>query len=125
MEFFITSFILFIIVYLIYFVLVIKNKKMLKKYRHSKEVLYLENKYLIPIDKIPLKKLANDLSISNSLIIIITFIISELINNLYLKLMAMFLSLFVLILIFYHILGKIYQKKYGILDTKKGKRNDK
>jgi len=96
-----------------YFLLVIKNKKQLEKYRTSKEVLYLESKYSINIDKIPNKTLAKDLSLVNSLIVAITFAVSELIDNMWLKLLVIFLVLMVLIFVSYHFVGKAYIRKYG------------
>jgi|GEM_PF-1170429 len=113
MEILIMTIIAFVLCYLMYFLLVIKNKKQLEKYRTSKEVLYLESKYSINIDKIPNKTLAKDLSLVNSLIVAITFAVSELIDNMWLKLLVIFLVLMVLIFVSYHFVGKAYIRKYG------------
>lgn len=107
------SVIAFFLCYLIYFLLVVKNPKQLAKYRHSKEVLYLEYKYNINIDKIPAKTLASNLSLANSVIVAITFGLSEFVDNIWLKLLFVFGVLLVLIIIVYHFVGKAYIHKYG------------
>lgn len=113
MDLLIMSLVAFILVYIIYYFLIIKRPKQLKKYRTSKEVLYLETKYDINIDRIPAKTLASDLALANSIIITLTFALSELVDNVWLKLLLIFVLLLVLIVIVYHFIGKVYVHKYG------------
>ena len=113
MELLIMSIIAFIVCFIMYFLLVIKRKKQLQKYRTSKEVLYLEYKYKINIDNIPIKTLATNLALVNSLIVALTFAISESIDNIWIKLIVIFATLMVLIVLIYHFVGMYYIRKYG------------
>lgn len=119
MELLITSIIVFILIYTLYYFLIIKRDKNLEKFRTSKEVLYLEYQYNINIDKIDKKVLAKNLSLANSIIITITFFISELTDNMWLKLIIMFVVLIILILVIYHFIGRYYIRKYGRKRKKK------
>ena len=113
MKFVISYCITFVIVYLIYFLFVVKRKKSIEKLKNSLEVRYLVNKYHINIEKIDLHKLAKQIALCNSLIISITFMIVLLVKNYFLKMLVAFVVLFPLILISYHILAKILLKKEG------------
>lgn len=109
----------FIFVYLIYLCLVVFRKKKLTKYRTSTEVRYLEARYNVDIDKINLKLLANTMALANAFIIANTVTIISFIDNLIIKLMVGFVVLVPMILLVYHLLGKYYQKKYGMKKKKK------
>ena len=113
MEDFIFLLVCFILVYLVYYVLIINNKKKLSKYRNSTEVIFLENRYKINIKKIEMKKLANIMAISNAFIISVTVLLIGFISNLVLKLIVGLIILIPLILIVYHFVGKSLIKKYG------------
>lgn len=103
----------FVIVYLLYFLLVINNKKKLAKYRNSTEVKFLENKYKVNIKKIEIKTLANIMALVNAFIIATTVSIIGIVDNMFLKLLVAFVVLIPLILIMYSIIGRLLVKKYG------------
>lgn len=113
MEYIVTYFITFIIVYLIYLLFVVKRKKAIKKLKNSLEVRFLINRYHIDIDKINMKSLANKIAICNSFIISTTFIVILFVKNFILKMLLGFVVFFPLILISYHILAKSLLKKEG------------
>lgn len=110
--------IFFIFVYLIYYLVVISKKNKLDKLVRSTECMYLEKKYQINVQKIPIRSLANHLAITNAFIISLTVFIVYLVNNWLLRFVLGIFILMILILICYHILGKIYQKKYKEEETK-------
>lgn len=109
----------FCIVYLVYYVVVIKRKKKLDKLVNSTECKFLQVKYNIDVTKIPIKVLANHLALINALIISIAASIIS-INIFKTNVMLQWLIKFIagivilvpLILITYNFLGKYYQKNY-------------
>lgn len=109
----------FIIVYLVYYVVVIRRKKKLEKLINSTECQFLKMKYNIDVTKIPIKVLANHLSLINALIISVAASIIS-INIIKTNVMLEWLVKFILgmivlvplILIMYNFLGKYYQKNY-------------
>ena len=92
-----------LIVYLIYFLLIIKRKKTLEKYRTSTEVRFLEVRYQLDIDQ---------MAITNAFIIATTVTIVSFIPKIIWKLVVGFVILIPMILVAYHFLGIYYQKKY-------------
>lgn len=113
MEYLITYIITFIAVYIIYFLFVVKRKKVADKLKKSLEVRYLINRYHINIDNINPRTLSNRIALCNSFIISTTFIIILFVDNFILKMLLGFLTLFPLILIGYHLLAKSLIKKEG------------
>ena len=119
----ITFFIVFIIVYLLYLFLVILNKKRMNKYKDNNYVTFLVNKYNLDRDKLPIKKVANMISlansfckfllfVSNSFIISFTFAIVMMIDNIILKMFLALAIIIPLMLFMYHLIGKNLQKTY-------------
>lgn len=104
-------FISFSLVYLIYYLFVIRREKKLKKLLTSTECLYLKVKYNVHLEKIDLKTLANHIAIVNSFIMATTVFIISVIDNWLLKFVCGFFVLMLLILISYHLLGTYYKKK--------------
>ena len=104
----------FLLVYLIYLCFVVFRKKKLNKYRTSTEVRYLEYRYHINMENINLKKMANTMALANAFIISNTVTIISFIDETLLKLAVGFVVLIPMILLVYHIVGKYYQKKYGV-----------
>lgn len=102
----------FIIIYLIYFIFVINRKKMLQKWVNGKEITYLKKVYKIKVKDINIKSLATTIALSNSFIVALTVTIVSFIKNFVLEMVIGFIVLCLLILVVYHILGKLYQKKY-------------
>lgn len=111
MQNIIISFIAFILIYLIYLVTVILRKNKLEKFRENIYVKYLENVYHINIKKVDFKKLANIIVLTNSLIIAITLYFVSITDSIILMCLLAFATLILLQLLFYHCIGKIYQKK--------------
>lgn len=105
--------IVFLLVYLFYFFFVICRKKKLEKFKKSTELLFLQKKCKLNLDKFSIKFLANIVALINAFIIGLTFIIVELFNNVFIKIMVAFVVLIILILVFYSITGKILKKKEG------------
>lgn len=113
MEYIITYCVVFIIVYLIYLLFVVKRKKSIEKLKKSLEVRFLINRYHIDINNINIRSLSNKIALCNSFIISTTFIIVLFIKPFILKMLLGFVVLFPLILISYHILAKLLLKKEG------------
>lgn len=110
------EFILFIlcllVVYLLYYLVVISKKNKREKLVMSTECIYLEKKYHIDVKKIPIKKLANHLALTNAFIMSFTVLVISMVKSWILKFTLGMIVLMLLIVVCYHILGKIYQKKY-------------
>ena len=113
MEIITTFFISFIIIYLLYLFLVILNKKKMEKYKDNVYLNYLVKTFNLNKDKLPIKKVANSISLANSFIISFTFSIVTLIDNFILKMLLGFSILIPLMLLVYYIIGKLLQKRYN------------
>lgn len=107
-----TFFIVFIIVYLLYLFLVILNKKKMKNYKDNSYVTFLVKVYHLDKNKLPIYKLAHIISLSNSFIVAIVFVIATLIDNFILKMLLAITVLIPLMLLIYYVIGKCFQKKY-------------
>lgn len=101
----------FSLVYLLYYAVVISRRKKLDKLVNSTECLYLKTRYHIDVTKIPIKTLANHLALTNAFIMSLTVLIISIVENWILKFICGFFVLIVLILLFYHLLGRYYQKR--------------
>ena len=110
---------LFLIVYLMYYLFVIRSKKAMIKMQNGKEMLFLKRNYHLDYDKLDTKKVANSVALINSFIISFTTevvcLLNSWISNFYLWLIcSMFMAiviLFPLIIILYHLVGTHYNKK--------------
>jgi hypothetical protein len=101
----------FIIIYLLYFITVICNKK--KKNRifdtnQAKLIIRFSNLDVSSIDK---NVFSYVLSLSNSFIVSFTFMVSEFFQNYIVKLFVSFIVLILLIIIIYKIIGLFYKKE--------------
>lgn len=103
----------FFIVYFVYFILVICRKKKLQKVKQSTEILFLQKRFKLNLEKINVKFLAHSIAIINAFIIAVTFVVVELFDNIIIKLMVAFVVLIVLILIIYSLFGRLLKKKEG------------
>ena len=103
----------FIIVYLCYYLVIVKREKGLEAFKNGKQLLFFKNAYKLDIKKLDIKKFANSLALANAFIIASTVTIIEFIDSLIIKLAVGFVILIPLILITYYVLGKIYKKKEG------------
>ncbi len=102
----------FLLIYLVYLLTVIYKNKKDKGIKKSVEIIYLEKRYKIKT-KIT-KQLNHIIALSNSFIMALTFVLVNMIGNIFLKVLCGFLILVVLELFVYHIIGKTYQKKERI-----------
>lgn len=101
----------FLIIFLIYYLFVIRRKKYLEKFINGKEIGYLKKVYKIKLKKEDYKKIAILIAITNSFIISLAISLVCFLNNLLLQLLLGFVIIIGLILLCYHIIGKIYKKK--------------
>ena len=101
----------FVVVFLVYLLFVIRRSKYLDKFINGKEITYLKRVYKIKIKESDYKSIAKLLAITNSFIIACSVTIVSLFKNLILEILVGFATVMVLILICYHIIGKLYQKE--------------
>lgn len=110
---------LFLIVYLLYYLFVLRSKKAMLKMQNGKEMLFLKRNYHLDYDKLDTKKVANLVALINAFIISFTTVavclLNSWISNFYLWLICSMLMaiviLFPLIIILYHLVGTYYNKK--------------
>lgn len=100
----------FIIAYLFYLIFVISRKSVLKKFPEGKEMKYLQYKYKVKVTDKNLKSIANIVCLANSFILSTTVYVVCLFDNLLLEILIGGLTLIVLILLLYHLIGIHYRK---------------
>ncbi len=105
--------IIFLLVYLFYVIFVLCRKTVLNKFINGKEARYLNYKYGIKINDKNLKAIANLVFIANSFILSTTVYVVCLFDNLFLEIIAGLITLIILILGIYHIIGLYLKKKQG------------
>ena len=105
--------IVFVFVYLFYLIFVLNRKNVLKKFPNGKEMRYLKYKYGIKVNEKNIKKLANTVFLGNSFILATTVFVVCLFNNLILEIIVGLITLIILILGVYHLIGIHYKKKQG------------
>ncbi len=101
----------FLFVFVIYELFLVRKAKKNKAKKKPVEVQYLVNRYHIDLKKVNYKKLLNVISFVSSLDIAIVVTIISLVDNMFLQLALGFVTIFIVILISYDIVGKVYQKK--------------
>ena len=111
MKYLILFVVTFLIVYLLYLGTVVFNKKKIKKFSKSNQVIFFVKKYGIKVDDNNLKELANLVSLANAFIIGFTITVIELIPNFILKVLVAFPIIIILILVSYDIIGKTMLKR--------------
>lgn len=113
MKDFIFYILIFVLVYLFYIIFVLNRKNVLKKFATGRELSYLKFKYSIKVYDKNIKELSNLVFLANSFILSITVYIICLFNNLFLQIFVGILTLIILILSIYHLIGTYYKKKQG------------
>ena len=103
----------FVIVYLVYYLVVVRRKQGLEAFKKGKQLLFFKNAYNLDIKHLDYKKFANSLSLVNAFIIAFTVTVIEFFNSYIVKLGVGLVVLIPLMLICYYILGKVYKKKEG------------
>lgn len=111
MDYLLTFVFCYVIVFLVYYLVVVKRKKGLESFKKGKQVLFFKDTYKLNLKKLDYKKFATSLSFVNAFIIALTVTIIEIFDNLIIKLLVGFVILIPLILICYGLLGKFYKKK--------------
>lgn len=104
----------FVVIFLIYFIFVLRRKKYLDKFIKGKEITYLKYRYKVEVNDKNKKRLSTVVAFADSLIMALTFSVVITImddKNFLLYLLFSMILVIVLILVIYHIIGKIYQKK--------------
>ena len=110
---------IFIFTYLFYLIFVLCRKNVLKKLPNGKEMTYLKFKYGIKIDDKNLKKIANKIFLANAFILATTVSVVSLFDNLFIEIVVGVITLLVLILILYHLIGSYYKKKQNSIGGSK------
>ena len=105
--------IIFALVYLFYLVFVLCRKNVLNKFPNGKEMRYLKFKYGIKVNDKNLKQIANTVFLGNAFILSTTVFVVCLFNNLLLEILVGIVTLLILLLGVYHIIGTYYKKKQG------------
>lgn len=101
----------FIVIYLMYLLFVILRKKKLEKFKTSTYVSYLINMYKLDLKKMNITILAHEIALINAFILATSLYVFGLFENITVGIVVAILTVFALIFIMYHILGKMYQKK--------------
>ena len=101
----------FVIVFLVYLLFVIRRGKYLERFIAGKEISYLKRVYKIKIKESDYKAIAFIVTLTNSFIIAISVTVVSLFKSIFLEILVGFITVLVLILLSYHIIGKIYQKR--------------
>ncbi len=101
-----------VVMFTLYYTFVVRNKKRLQKFSDNMYVNYLVGVYKLDKNKIDIKQLAIAICMINSFIIATIVFILGFINHLVLKFVLGFICLLPLQLLMYHIVGKIFQKKF-------------
>ena len=105
--------VIFVLVYLFYLIFVLGRKNVLNKFPNGKEMSYLKFKYGIKVNDKNIKKIANSIFLANSFILTTTVYIVCLFDNLLIEAIVGMVTLIVLILSVYHLIGTYYKKKQG------------
>lgn len=107
------SFGLFVIIYLIYLVTVIRNPKKVEKLMSGNEVLLMTKKHKIKMSIYTKKYIANLIAITNAFIISITFLVISFIDSFWVKFIIAFVILVPLIFGIYYVIGYFLKKREG------------
>lgn len=111
MESFLFSLIVFIVIYLLYVITVLNNKKKLSEFEKSGQGAFIIKKYELDIAKLNKKKFANALALTNSFILALTFFITDFISNYFFKLLVGFVIFIPMIILGYYLIGIYFKKK--------------
>lgn len=105
----------FLIVYLFYLITVVLQKKKMEKFKTSNQIMFFVKRYKLDINKINMTKFTNLLGLSNAFIVSTAFMTTFLVDNFILQLLAGFLVLLPLMIIIYSLIGKYYVRKGCVL----------
>lgn len=102
---FVGIYIIFFSFYMIYFKLRSKKNK-----QKMVEVLYLEKKYNLNLSKVNYQFLCRNIALINTFIIVSTLFVINYFENMFIKLLLAFSTIFILIIILYGILAVYYRR---------------
>ena len=102
---------IFLLVYLFYIVFVYKRENVFKKFPNGKEMSYLKYRYKVKVNTTNIKKISQSIFLANSFILATTVTLVSLFENLWLEILIGLIALITLILLTYHIIGKIFGGK--------------
>ena len=105
--------IMFLLVYLFYVIFVLCRKNVLKKFPEGKEINYLKLKYGIKVNDKNLKGIANTIFLANSFILSTTVAVVCMFDSLWVEIIVGLVTLIILLLVIYHLIGIYYKKKQG------------
>ena len=111
MEYVILFLVVFIVVFFLYLITVILNKRKLSSFHKSNQALILIKKYDLKIDKDNKREFAIKIALVNSFVIAVTATIIEFVNNIFLKVLVAMVVMIPLMLIFYKLIGKSMKKE--------------
>ena len=107
-----------ILVYLTYWIIIIKNPRRLRKFIfEGREANMLKGRYKLDYNKLDHKMVANYFAITNSCMIGLIFIFVINIPNFVLKIVISFFTLLILTIVSYLKIGEILKKKEGKICT--------
>ena len=113
MRDFIFYLIIFVLVYLFYVIFVLCRRSVLRNFPNGKEMKYLKFKYGIKVNDKNIKKIANTVFLGNSFILSTTVFVVCLFDNLVIEILVGLVTLIILLLSVYHLIGIYYKKKQG------------
>ena len=111
MERLIVTLVIFVLMYVLYLMTVIGNKKKMENFEKSGQAAFIIKRYCLDASKLDKKLFANLLAFTNSFILSITFFITDFLEDNILKWLTGFLILVPLIILGYHLIGIYFKKK--------------
>ena len=103
--------VVFMIVFFLYLITVVLNKRKLSSFPKSNQALLLIRKYNLKITNDNVKEFALKISVVNSFIIALAITIIEFVPNIFLKILVAILVMIPLMLVLYNLIGKSMQKE--------------
>ena len=105
----------FVIVFLLVYIgIYIFSYRRLKEYNRKTAITgvkYLYYKYKLDITKIGYKRICKTLMFSDSFIVSFLFLITKIVNNIYIRLLVCAILIFPLFAFVYHLVYKYYEKE--------------
>jgi hypothetical protein len=89
------------------------RKNVLNKFPKGKEMRYLKFKYGVKVNDKNLKSVAHTIFLTNSFIISTTVYVMCLFDNFFVELLVGIITVLVLLIVLYHLIGTYYKKKQG------------
>ena len=111
MKYIILFLVAFTVIFVLYLLTVILNKRKLAKFPKSSQALLLINRFKLKIDKDNVKEFALKVACVNSFIIATALVVIEFVNSFILKLLVATLIMIPLIIILYYLVAKSMKKE--------------